>query len=194
MATSARLNMPVRRGPSPSRTKSMATPWLNRRSSKFPIPPAAIKDNPTNDITLRPCVLKANIRVRVRTALTKMMKNTRRISLGKLAPRPSIAPGFSLYSIRTESFRSEMGGDEANDSFAMYFVAWSQLVHETNIKMTKPSRQVLFTFVSPGFSAARKRGQAAARSARSLCSARLPPSATLSCQFVVTSYFLLPLQ
>lgn len=34
---------------------------------------------------------------------------------------------------------SEIGGDEANDSLARFFVIWSQLVHEINIKTTRPT-------------------------------------------------------
>lgn len=139
IATSATLNMPVRTGPIPSRMKSVTIPLLNRRSSKFPIPPAATRENPINCIKLKLRVLTMDASVRIRTMLTNTTKNRERASPGQLAPRPRKAPAFSLYSIRMESFRSEIGGEEASDTLAMLFVTWSQPAHTTSIRIARPS-------------------------------------------------------
>jgi hypothetical protein len=50
-----------------------------------------------------------------------------------------VSKNENAFQNRESYVRSEMGGEKASDSFAMFFVIWSQLAHEINIKMTRPS-------------------------------------------------------
>jgi hypothetical protein len=122
MATSARLNTPVRKEPTPSLTKSMTAPSLNMRSIRFPTPPPAKRDSPTHCSTSKLRALTVNASVSSKLALVKMTNSKKRASRGNFDPKPRKAPGFSVYSNRTESFNNETE-EEANDPLAIFFVA-----------------------------------------------------------------------
>ena len=144
MATSARLNIPVRRTPIPSLTKSVTAPLLKMRSIRFPAPPPANSDSPINSIESSLSTRTMYPSMSSKPTLEKTTNSRKRLSLGRFDPNPSSTPVFSTYSNRTKSFSREMGGEEANDSLAMSFVTWSQPAQDSSIKMARLSLHLRF--------------------------------------------------